>query len=190
MSTDDRTQHFVAKIESDAAELNAKIEQETNAEIEKLFAVGKEKIDAEISENKDRKIQKLKQEAVFDISHEREAERIGLIKKREEIVAEIYSDVKSALLEYTKTEEYKIGLRRAVADIEKQFGKPLNLIFNERDLEFGKDLCCNTEKSDSIMLGGFKAYVANGTKLIDLTLDTRFKNEMKELLKKPELVIE
>ncbi len=43
MSTDERTQHFVAKIESDAAELNAKIEQETNAEIEKLFAVGKEK---------------------------------------------------------------------------------------------------------------------------------------------------
>ncbi len=78
-----------------------------------------------------------------------------------------------------------------MADVEKQFGKPLNLIFNERDLEFGKDLCCNTEKNRIVLCSvDLRHMLQTAQKLIDLTLDTRFKNEMKELLKKPELVIE
>ncbi len=190
MTNEERTNIFVTKINDDAARLEENLSAETEEQITALFEKGKKEIDGACQQYLQTEKEKMLKETALAANYSAAQVKRNLIARRNELCNSVFSEIRHMVSEYTKTAEYTNAVKEKIGEIIKQYKKIDKILFSEKDSSFFETVAdCKKETDESITLGGFKAYVESGKKVIDFTLDTRYANEKSAFFNTEELII-
>jgi len=195
-SSDQLFKYFSAEIKSSA---NAKMNQ-LRKEIDELKAVQLKKIDEELKSSVERALTLELKEADTDYSYE--INRIlmenskKLMNKRTELLNSVFNEVKSKLLLFLKTDEYKSLMNIKVESLNTLF-KNKKVIFNiMKNDKLLTDAIKNNfhseyeiKSTDKIVLGGFFADCNELGIEVDETLDFKLDDKKQWFYEKSNLFI-
>ncbi|MDD3122868.1 MAG: V-type ATP synthase subunit E family protein [Candidatus Izemoplasmatales bacterium] len=195
-SSDQLFKYFSAEIKSSA---NAKMNQ-LRKEIDELKAVQLKKIDEELKSSVERALTLELKEADTDYSYE--INRIlmenskKLMNKRTELLNSVFNEVKSKLLLFLKTDEYKSLMNIKVESLNTLF-KNKKVIFNiMKNDKLLTDAIINNfhneyeiKPTDKIVLGGFFADCDELGIEVDETLDFKLEDKKQWFYEKSNLFI-
>lgn len=196
LSQDEQVAKFVEAINNNAQKMCRTIEKETlkyyTAEAEKLEKQAKKLVKSrvEYSENE------INQLFNKNIAAYKSDLRLALIKKRENLVSEVFESVKEKLCSFTESDGYILFLQKSLTEMLKYSDGDLTVFARSADTEKVKAACeraninCVIEEDNSILLGGIKGRNKSADKIFDDTLDERINEQKEHFLLESGLIIE
>ena len=119
-----------------------------------------------------------------------------LFKLRDNMVKEIFEDVKTKLISFTETTDYKSYLIKLAKEISQHFENYNSTLYvNSKDFKFKDDITVlfnkdvTIEIDDTITIGGIKGYCKELKQLADNTLDSKLIEEKNNFIKNANLKI-
>ena len=140
-------------------------------------------------------IAKIRNQSQLVLSEETQKSRRQLLERREQIEESIFSAAEEKILSYTKSEEYRIRLKKELTDASVPYRTlPCTLFLREEDLHLADELCCLFEQCHAepgnIRLGGFILRCDEKHIRIDGTLDSRLAQKREEFKQNSGLTID
>lgn len=113
----------------------------------------------------------------------------AVLAHRNELIEQLFSEIREKLAEYTKTSAYSDYLKNAISKAESAVGSSGTVIYaRAADLDAVKKLTAlPVEPDNSIAIGGICAGNAAGGLFADFTLDSRLADEKTQFSGKSEL---
>lgn len=132
-----------------------------------------------------------------EISALQEASRKRLTAQRAEILAQVFQNVRTALVDFSKTPAYEaLLLQSAEKAANVMQGEQLQVLLKAADAPLFEKIAQRFSKpvqlhlDDSIQLGGLKVCAADSAMLIDDTLDARLEAQKAHFLAESGLCVE
>ncbi len=162
-----KSQSEAIRAQADQAQAEA-MEQVENQVLTELYS----RMQDEISE--------IRGSAVRGVSQSEEDLRRRLLRRREEITAEVFGRVEARLQEYAKTPDYREFMLELAASLGKQFPHEGSLLqIRGADIAMVGALTkayghnCSVEATDTVAIGGIRLVNTATGILVDETLDAR-----------------
>ena len=190
------------------------LEEYFKSEIEKVSQSEIKKIQREIENIKNKNIKELEQTArdnaeiivsqevkSMDSEHAIALSRLAddnqrkLMKKRQDLIDNLFVEIKEKLIRYTETDDYKAKLKDKIALLGSQYKSDGILKLAVKDMYLADELNektsghINVKPDASIKIGGFILEFHQDRIIIDETYDARLKEEREMFYANSELII-
>lgn len=190
------------------------LEEYFKNEIERVSQSEIKKIQTEIQNIENRNIRELEETArnnaeiivnqevsSMDSEHAISLSRIAddnqrkLMKKRQELINNLFLEIRDKLVEYTKTEEYKEKMKERIRLLSTQYHSEGILKLAPKDMKLADELSSGfsgqivVRPDESIEIGGFILEYHQDRIIINETYDARLKEEREMFYANSELII-
>lgn len=175
-----KTESFLKAIDKYASEQQRKIEDEINLYKQKELEKAETEILSEVHSFIQDKIAEMKGSISKEISIKEMECKKKLLRRRQEIVDEVFSNCKNKLLLFTRSEKYKLFIDKSLKEISKILNKGKTIIYLKKDdlkLKEGINTNffseCEIREKKDITIGGIYALNESLGIVIDDTLDSK-----------------
>jgi V/A-type H+-transporting ATPase subunit E len=168
----------------------AQAESESRALIEKANGIrdhelksAEEEIILEMGERLQRESARIRHEAGAAIAAERTEVRQNLLRRRDELSKLVFAGVEKRLAEYVRTEDYHRDLLDELKGVAAAYDHAASTVYLRGDDMPLADKVrallpgCAVEQSGKIRLGGWQLMCDAASVLIDMSLDTRLRDQ-------------
>ncbi len=183
MNQDKKTSSFLKAInkyaQQQSEEIKHEVEEFKKQEIEKATKEGISDAYKLIQ----KEIAVKKSQIVSDIAKREQESRRELFIRRNEIVDNIFADVKAKLLQHTSTEQYTEYIKKSLMEMSKLFDNKECVIYIKESDKDKEQLVLSVVPNsrivtdDSIEIGGIKGYCEELSILADDSFDTKLEDE-------------
>lgn len=118
-----------------------------------------------------------------------------LMRMRNELIEELFGELKSKLKAYTATEEYLSKMKAKIEAVSGAYGSKANLLISENDMKYAEELgaCFKGEAQvkakKEIEIGGFIIEFYEENIFIDETYDAKLKEQHNKFYANSELIL-
>lgn len=181
-SIDNNIAEFMKAINRDAFIECKKIEVQTNEFTESQIALAKEELKKNLQRNKVYKLNKMHSETNIKISNEVSKMRKELIISRENMMLDVFKEVKEKIINFTKSDKYLdflLNSTKKASEVIK--GANIVIQLKEDDMKFSDEIKkamgvnCSFEIDKSNYLGGLK--ISSENMIIDDTFENRLSEQ-------------
>lgn len=181
-SIDNNIAEFMKAINRDAFIECKKIEVQTNEFTESQIALAKEELKRNLQRNKAYKLNKMHSETNIKISNEVSKMRKELIISRENMMLDVFKEVKEKIINFTKSDKYLdflLNSTKKASEVIK--GANIVIQLKEDDMKFSDEIKkamgvnCSFEIDKSNYLGGLK--ISSENMIIDDTFENRLSEQ-------------
>lgn len=190
------------------------LEEYFKNEIEKVSQIEIKKIQKEIENIKNKSIKELEETArnnaeitvsqevkSMDSEHAISLSRMAddnqrkLMKKRQDLIDNLFVEIKEKLVDFTETDGYKAKLKEKITLLGNQYHSDGILRLADKDMSMADELRKSfsghilVESDESIKIGGFILEFQQDRIVIDETYDARLKEEREMFYANSELII-
>jgi V/A-type H+-transporting ATPase subunit E len=195
-TNDELRAYFLKQIQSvseaDISKVKAEVDRITQKKIAEIEDAAKLK--ADIMLQQETKI--LNSEQSLNISRLTEQNNQKKMMMREQLIEELFKEIKIKLQEYAQSETYRNIFKARVIELSKQYPYDGDLHVLAADQDIAKKAISTCEGKlkvivdDSITLGGFFLEFTKAALVVDETLDAKLQDEMNAFYENPELILE
>ena len=180
---DERAEMISASIVAQAEQESKELIRRANAAREQALRQFEDEIIQDMFAKVQRQAAELRQDAVRAVSKAQESARQGILRRREELVAQVFAAVRTRLIAYAQSPAYRQAMAAELAALSGSLDYPLNHAFSTlylraADADFAAEATallpgCRVETDNTIKNGGWKLLNTEKGILIDETLDAR-----------------
>lgn len=193
MPVEEKLYNFVAAITKEAERRREQIQQETKDFIAAELEKARNEALYESYHLIQNSVSQIRNQIGQEVSEKVLEYKNSLIQHRNEIWRKVFNLVEQRVKSFADSENYKEFLKKAAEDAYKLLSGKVTVYIRQEDKKY-EDLInsvvpgCDIVVDSSIKFGGIKM-VADGSKFIDNTLDTRIKYEYQQFTNTRELII-
>lgn len=182
-SSNERTELISDAIRSQAEQQASALIDKATQYREQEIASLKQELNLQGIEEYRNALNRAQQDAVMNVSHAEQDSMQALLRHRQALEEEIFSQVHSRLLAYAQTEEYKRALLTLLLDLKEQYRHASSIIsLREQDMALAPQIQallpgCTVKADRHIRLGGFTLENTETRSYIDETLETRLSRQ-------------
>ena len=136
---------------------------------------------------------RIKRDVNCKLSQYESQKKSALVSLRNELSQKVFDDVTAKIKNFTSSDKYLDFLLKSVESIKEFSNDKIEIHLKKEDLKYGEKLknavSCTIIEDNSIILGGIKASLNNGTLSVDDTLDKRLLLQKDEFIKNSNLEI-
>jgi vacuolar-type H+-ATPase subunit E/Vma4 len=118
-----------------------------------------------------------------------------LMKKRQDLINELFIEIREKLLRFTETEDYSVKIKEKIQHLSSQYHTDGILKLSAKDMSMADELTKNfsgqvvAKPDESIEIGGFTLEFHQDKIIINETYDARLKEEREMFYANSELII-
>ena len=176
---DEKLQKMISEIVGEGEETGKSISEETEKWVSDELARTENEVLAETYVIIKQRSARINEKAGRAVTNAEIEARRQLFERSHAIMEETFEVCREKIAEFTNTPEYRDMLLRSADAIASKLGRCRKITIREADRKYAADIAVRlgpsvtVEIDDSIKLGGFCAFAADDSTVIDDTLDER-----------------
>ena len=188
-------EYFKSEIEkvsqSEIKKIQREIENIKNKNIKELEATARDNAEIIVSQE----VKTMDSEHAIALSRMADDNQRKLMKKRQDLIDNLFVEIREKLVRYTETNDYKVKLKDKIALLSSQYQSDGVLRLAVKDMNLADELNenfsghINVKPDPSIKIGGFILEFHQDKIIIDETYDARLKEEREMFYANSELII-
>lgn len=177
--------------QSEIKKIQTEIQNIENRNIRELEGTARN--NAEIIVNQE--VSSMDSEHAISLSRMADDNQRKLMKKRQELINNLFLEIRDKLVEYTKTDEYKEKMKERIRLLSTQYHSEGILKLAPKDMKLADELSSGfsgqtvVRPDESIEIGGFILEYHQDRIIINETYDARLKEEREMFYANSELII-
>ncbi len=177
--------------QSEIKKIQTEIQNIENRNIKELEETARN--NAEIIVNQE--VSSMDSEHAISLSRMADDNQRKLMKKRQELINNLFLEIRDKLVEYTKTDEYKEKMKERIRLLSTQYHSEGILKLAPKDMKLADELSSGfsgqtvVRPDESIEIGGFILEYHQDRIIINETYDARLKEEREMFYANSELII-